>query len=296
MLEGQAPRFVSAAEITRNFGMWQDRAGQGPLVVTHHGRPRCVLLSAESYRAITEEGDDGARRGDGARDAIEHALLAERLEAGLIELDGSLGITRANSMAALLLGRPADMLAGRALADVAPTLASGLPAARLRRTVRDGEEARFDCPVADGTALSVHAFPWPAGAALLLRRIGAGEEEDARAGGLALDDALVAHGGVGVVSLTVRGTIARASDAFAALSGFAPVRLVGVRATDLMALAARATLADAVERVLTGCGVQAIDSRLLVNGGDERPVRIALAPIASGLAIGGAAMVVTATG
>jgi prevent-host-death family protein len=295
MLEGQTPRFVSAAEITRNFGMWQDRAGQGPLVVTHHGRPRCVLLSAESYRAIAESGALDEDGGETARHGVGYALLAERIEAGLVELDVDLTITRANSVAGLLLHRAAEHLVGRALAEVAPTFGTGFPGARLRRAAREGEEARFDCPMEDGSAVSAHVFPWPGGAALLLRRAGADEAaERAVAEASARDAALAAHGGVGMVQLTVRGTIAEADTAFATLAGFDRKRLKGVRAIDLMALSARVALADAIERVLSGGGSEAIDTRLLVNGGDERPVRVALAPMPSGLAVGGAAMAVTA--
>lgn len=294
MIEGQAPRFVSAAEITRNFGMWQDRAGQGPLVVTHHGRPRCVLISAESYQAIAEASGLGAAGEERARDAIEHALLAERVGAGLVELDRTLAIRGANALGAMMLGLPAGALVGRALAEIAPTLATGLAGARLKRAARDGEEARFECPMPDAGAVSVHAFPWPEGVALLLRRSGLDEQGariEAEAG--ALDAALAAHGGVALVRLTVRGTIAGADRAFAALSGFEAERLRGVRAVDLMALGARAELGGVIERVLSGSGPQAIDCRLLVNGGDERAVRIALAPVPEGMAVAGAAMVVT---
>jgi prevent-host-death family protein len=294
MLEGQAPRFVSAAEITRNFGMWQDRAGQGPLVVTHHGRPRCVLLSAESYRAIAESGALDEEGGETSRHGIAYALLAERIDAGLVEVDAGLAITRANGVAGLLLHRSAEQLVGRALAEVAPTLGTGFPGARLRRAARDGEEARFDCPMSDGAGLSVHAFPWPGGAALLLRRAGTGEAaERAMAEAGARDAALATHGGVGTARLTVRGTIAEADPAFAAMAGFDAKRLTGVRVIDVGALSARGALADTIERVLSGGGPEAVATRLLVNGGDERAVRIAIAPVPDGLAVGGAAMVVT---
>ncbi|WP_419825700.1 type II toxin-antitoxin system prevent-host-death family antitoxin [Sphingomonas sp.] len=294
MFEGQAPRFVSAAEITRNFGMWQDRAGQGPLVVTHHGRPRCVLLSAESYRAIAEGGALDEVGGEAARHGITYALLAERIDAGLVELDADLTITRANGVAGLLLRRAAEHLVGRAIAEAAPTLGTGFPGARIGRAARDGEEARFDCLMDDGTGVSVHVFPWPGGAALLLRRAGAAEAaERAMAEAGARDAALAAHGGLGQMRLTVRGTIAEVDYAFAALAGFERARLTGVRAADLMALSARVALADAIERVLSGGGPEALDTRLLVNGGDERAVRVGIAPVPDGLAVGGAAIAVT---
>ena len=43
---------TTAADLNRNFGLWQDRAMSEPILVTHHGRPRSVLVSAEDYRRL----------------------------------------------------------------------------------------------------------------------------------------------------------------------------------------------------------------------------------------------------
>jgi prevent-host-death family protein len=47
------PIAVPAAELTRNFGLWQDRTAQGPVFVTNHGRPRVVLLSMDDFARIS---------------------------------------------------------------------------------------------------------------------------------------------------------------------------------------------------------------------------------------------------
>ena len=47
------PIAVPAAELTRNFGLWQDRAAQGPVFVTNHGRPRVALLSIDDFARIS---------------------------------------------------------------------------------------------------------------------------------------------------------------------------------------------------------------------------------------------------
>lgn len=44
---------VAAAEVIRNFGFWQQQALQKPLVVTHHGRARVMLISTEHFEALT---------------------------------------------------------------------------------------------------------------------------------------------------------------------------------------------------------------------------------------------------
>jgi prevent-host-death family protein len=43
---------VTSAELQRKLGEIQDRALREPVTVTHHGRPRLVILSAEEYRRL----------------------------------------------------------------------------------------------------------------------------------------------------------------------------------------------------------------------------------------------------
>ncbi|HEY0270030.1 MAG TPA: PAS domain-containing protein [Sphingomonas sp.] len=300
MQQEQAPRFVSAAEITRNFGLWQDRAAQGPLLVTHHGRPRCVLLTMDQYQAMAAAAPlPAAGNEQAARREIEHGLLAERIEGGFVALDAHFRIAAVTSLGALLLGQPAARLQGQALADVLTAFESGPAAAGLRRVQRTGEEARFDLPVgiAGEERLEVRAFPWPAGVAMILRRVADRDDGDrSLSEAAALAAARGAHGRSGVARLTVRATIASAEPGFAALAGFAPERLAGVRLIDLLALPARVALAEAIERVLGGGGAEALDSRLLVNNGDETPVRLAFAALADGYAVGGAMVMMTPLG
>jgi PAS domain S-box-containing protein len=302
MLEGTAPRFVTAAEITRNFGLWQDRAAQGPLIVTHHGRPRCVLLAIDAYQAMTGApsgpGDAADGEGDTGRHELEYSLLAEHMEGGFVTLDDSLRIRGASSIGALLLGQAAEHLVGHPIEEIVGSSGFGPALAGLRRVLRTGEEAQFDLRllVGDHRNLRVRAFPWPGGAALILR---ANEEYDvderARAEEQALEEARVAHGAIAIVSLTVRATIALVEPGFTSMSGFAAERLTGVRFTDLLALSARREAREAIERVLGGENrAESFSSRLLVNSGEELPVRIALASRSEGFSVGGAMMIITA--
>jgi PAS domain-containing protein len=289
MLERQTPRFVSAAEITRNFGMWQDRASQGPLIVTHHGRPRCVLLAVATWQAL----GDAPGHPVEDRALMEHDLLAERIDSGFIALDTGLVVRGANALGAMMLGHARETLAGLTFGDAMPVLAEGPVGSQLRRTLRTGEEGRLTAPHGGGK-MRIHIFPWPDGVALTLRPAGEEDEtERAERTAIALRAAIEAHGEVGVAQLSMRGTIKQADASFAAMAGFTPGRLVGVRATDLLALSARAPVAQAVEAVLTGAEPTSLDSRLLVNGAEERPVRIALAPIVEGYGTGGAMMVLS---
>lgn len=292
MLEGRTPRFVSAAEITRHFGSWQDRAGQGPLIVTHHGRPRCVLLSMEDWQGPGATGLGGAE----ARAAVEHDLLSERIDALFLTVDGAGRIRGANGRAALHLGRPRSALQGLALADVAPWWHEGPVAAQLQRTLRTGEDGRLTVPFGDVRA-RVDIFAWTEGAALLIRPI---EAEDRLDHGLAraaaVEGAAAAHGRIAMVELTPRGTIRRVDEAFASLSGFRPDRLPGVRLTDLLTVATRVAVGQAAESALGEARATAIDADLLVNGGDTQRVRIALSPLTEDYTVAGAIAIVTPAG
>lgn len=289
MLERQAPRFVSAAEITRNFGLWQDRTAQGPLIVTHHGRPRCVLLSAAAWQAIATA-DPVV---DGDRAMMEHDLLAERIDSGFVALDHDLMIRGANALGAMMLGHARDTLVGLSFAAAMPVLADGPVGGQLRRTLRTGEDGRLTAPHGGGQ-LRVHVFPWPDGVALTLRLAGEEDEADhAERIAVALREAIEAHGAIGIARIGLRGTIKQADTGFAGMAGFTPGRLIGVRATDLLALSARSAVSEAMEAVLAGKGARSVESLLVVNGGPDRPVHITLAPIVEGLGTTGAVMVMT---
>lgn len=43
---------VSADEFQQNFGRYQDEALKQPLLITHNGRNRLVILAAEEYRRL----------------------------------------------------------------------------------------------------------------------------------------------------------------------------------------------------------------------------------------------------
>ena len=43
---------VPAAEVKKNFELYQDRAQHAPVTVTHHGRPSVVILAADEYERL----------------------------------------------------------------------------------------------------------------------------------------------------------------------------------------------------------------------------------------------------
>ena len=77
------------------------------------------------------------------------------------------------------------------------------------------------------------------------------------------------------------------------MAGFNPIKLVGVRFGDLLALNRRVDASEEVEIVLSGGAPRVFDSVMLVNGGENLLIRVALAGIREGFAIAGATVMIT---
>jgi prevent-host-death family protein len=43
---------AAAADVQRNFSLWQDRALRNPVGITRNGRPRLVMMSVEEYQRL----------------------------------------------------------------------------------------------------------------------------------------------------------------------------------------------------------------------------------------------------
>ena len=47
---------VTAAEVSKNFGAYQDAAVREPVVITKNGRPRTVLMAYEDFVRLSKRG------------------------------------------------------------------------------------------------------------------------------------------------------------------------------------------------------------------------------------------------
>lgn len=45
---------VPAAEVSKNFGAYQDAAVRDPVIITKNGRPRTVLMAYEDFMRLTK--------------------------------------------------------------------------------------------------------------------------------------------------------------------------------------------------------------------------------------------------
>lgn len=284
---------VSAAELVRRFGSWQDRVSHGPVFVTHHGRRRLVMLSLPQYRALLAD----APREDEGDAALRLATLLDQLPLCAVAFDGRLHIAEANSAACAHLRQQRAELIGQRLGETALDLSRTLAASHIARAAATGEVAAFDAPslAYPGSWLRFSIFPYGQGVCCLFRPITA--EREARRLARSEDAftaALAAEGTIGHGRLSPRGTMTEVDETLAKLAGFAPESLRQVRLTDILPLPRRMAASAEIEAVLAGGAPRAFDSALLVNQGGERPVRIALAEMMGEHASEGAVLIVRA--
>jgi PAS domain-containing protein len=295
----RARESVTSAELVRQFGRWQDQAVAAPVLVTHHGRDRLVLLSAPHYRQLLDgvsgwsEDSTASRADEPTREVMDHVAQ------GFIAFSRTMKVVAINRAACCFLKTEREAVLGRCLDERLPGIEETLGYAGLVRAAESGCVATLEMPsfAYEGRWLLFQTFPYGEGAACLFRDITDELEArtlaDAKTATLA---ALAVHGGIGRAKLSPRGTFTDVDDAFAGLVGFTPDGIARARLTDILATRWRAATADAVEAVLEGGSPRQLDVELLTKGGLGREVRIGLAPLRRQNAPNGAVVVMTDRG
>lgn len=284
-----SPFYVTAAEITRNFGMWQDRAGQAPVVVTHHGRSRCILLSTSAYEdlAHTQAPASGETGQPLAMDA-----LTEQIDLAYLLVDAHLNILEVNVSAAVCMGMGRNALAGQPLRTLCPDLVEGLVGIRLNKALHAGERHRLRHSI-QGRMADIHIFPSPGGAAVTWRS--AEEDEALQRSSLerdALHRLLSMDGRAGTMRLSMRATILQADPAFCTMCGIPSERLAGAKLVDLAARSDRPALNEAIEHVFRTAGQTSVRATLVANDGVEIPVHVAMTALQEDYGVGGAMIMI----
>lgn len=292
MGNGDKANSVAAAELTRNFGRWQDRTARGPVFVTNHGRPRVVLMSLEDYARLVAL-PPGAPAS--ALDPVA-ALLLDRLDDGFVAFDEQEIVRRVNGAAALHFRRTPEELVGRPLDRITDLPGNPVVIGYARRALSAGEIATVDAPSAryPGEIIRVQIFPFPGGGACLFRNVTPQRRAaEVAAGQAALAEALDRLGGVVHARLTLDAKITEIGEDHARRLGFAADQLREIRFFDLLGGASRAKARTLFEDVTRNGRSQAFDGRLLADGVAERAVHVALAPIREDFAIDGVMLAMT---
>ncbi|NJC33025.1 prevent-host-death family protein [Sphingomonas jejuensis] len=271
---------ATAAEVCRNFGLWQDRAMRGPVLVTNHGRPKTVLLSIENYE----------RRCDASGEVVGPAAMAvERMAQGFVMFDERLRLISANRAACDHWSSAVAAMQGLSVAELFGRNSAAAVERMLMRVSVTHEARRAE--IADATGdrtLDLHAFPTDRGVALLFdvldpAAIRAAAERDALV-------ALIDDAGAATARINLRGCLVEAGAGFAALCGDP-----GASRTlaDLVGSDDRDAVADMAERVLSAGETLRLSVRLS-GPAHGRSAMLAVSPTRSPAhAITGAVVMVT---
>jgi PAS domain-containing protein len=273
---------VSSAELVRQFGRWQDVAAAEPVMVTHHGRGRVVLVSAGHYQDLLARVDGAAVPAVPASCTAEVEQLMEHVAQGFIAFDRDMTVTAINAAACCFMRLTRAGVVGRSLAELMPGVEESLGYASLARAAASGTVATFEMPsfAYEGRWLLFQTFPFRDGAACVFRDISdeldARRAADAKTATLA---ALAVHAGVGRAKLSVRGTFTELDQAFAGFAGFQPEGLLRARLIDIVVPRTRAQANAAIGAVLDGGQPAAVELNILARCGEERRLRVGLSPL-----------------
>lgn len=284
---------VTAAEIIRNFGYWQQQAMSRPVTVTHHGRARVTLISAEEYERLV-----GSARQHNVTPSGTMALetVLENMAEGFILFDGQMKVTRINAVAEAWFGRDRSQLIG-----TDPTVAFGdiydsIVADGLRKAMADGEITNFEAPSSlfPGRRIRVRVFPYQDGIGVLFTNITELERlRHMAAENQACCQAIEAHRTVSLVRLDGRGRVLTADATFETLSGFTANGLANVRIFDIFTPATRRRVQSAFEDVMTGRKPVEVNAGLIARQGGETDVSLAMSALVRDFAAQGVVLLVS---
>lgn len=231
---------------------------QGPVLVTHHGRPRLVVLSADEFVRLSESEGAGAPAaavgGDSISDLSRDNFIANMFE-GFVLFGADLRVRYANSVAVASAGLDPRTLIGKRADSPEFGEQGAVLAARLRRVLRTGEAVQYESKgfFNPHRYFESKAFPFQGGVGVTfsqltelldLRR----DAEVSRARGQAVD----ALGIVSQLGVSPMGFIDEANAAFCDLVGFSQSQVLGARLVDFVAPPQRHDFAQAMNLVMQG--------------------------------------------
>ena len=165
---------VTAGELNRNFGEIQARARHGPVVVTHHGRPRVAIVSIEDYEKLkaAKAPPDGTYR-------RKLSIVLDCIQECYVSLDRDWTIVSVNRMAELFIGMSRDELVGLDWRTAFPNTRGSVAEDHLRRVFAHGEVVAFETTslTHPPRTVAIRMFPLPlpgGGAGILFSTVSAG--------------------------------------------------------------------------------------------------------------------------
>lgn len=283
---------VTASDLVRRFGLWQERAGREPVYVLHRGRPRFVLTSIDIMQALCAPHE--APLGQAAGPALGMEALLDLTRDLIVIVDRNLVLIAASRAARRYFGEGAR--AGTPLPDCVRTPGAGWLIEAVQRVVASGlpEEIEIGAPFA-GRSISVTIDPMGTGACLRFADVTIVEEMAAMRAAQAADaDALAATGLAAIGRINLRGYLEAPFGAIAAMAHVDARSLAGTRFVGLIDLGSRVAVGQALETAISTRTPAQADAILLAAGSMTKPVRVALSPIVHGTMVDAVSVVIVA--
>jgi PAS domain S-box-containing protein len=269
-------RTVSAADISRNFGEWQSKALQSPVTITHHGRPRLMLLS---IRAFNRDAADAGAADSASALATQHRSLLSQMREEFFALDENFLVTDINPAAELYFGMTRDALIGRDFRDTVPASRESFAWTMFQRVMTTGEPAEFKVKgsVRGRPRLNVRVFPYDGGVGVMYTTALVEEQASMlRTRGEALLKAMSCEPALSVAVLNARGGFELVDDAFCTLTGFSRAQLMSLTLVELAKAADQTGLTQALNATIRDGEPKALDLTVLHSSGEARKVRLTM--------------------
>lgn len=283
---------VTAAELVRSFPACRDKATLRPLFVSNHGRNSHVLVGVERFAELL-----AAQRGTVTAAGTDELLeLADWIDDAVIITDRDLTITFANRVAHAVCHKPAGSLHHCKLTEALPQIAGSLFELHARRTAVSCEPSAADLPspFAPDAWLRFQTFPIGERLVLLFHDISE-EVTHHRLADVknALLEAMDAHGTIGYIRCSVRGTIERVDLPFCNMLGLPEERLMNLALVDLVTTSHRPDFRSALDSVIRGGAPRRMKLDFISNKGGTIEVIAAAAPLHGAYGAEGAVILTT---
>ncbi|WP_010185784.1 hypothetical protein [Sphingomonas sp. PAMC 26605] len=283
-----ADQFVTASDLVRHFGVWQERAARAPLYILHRGRPRFVLTTIETMDALCAAHPAAPP----AAAVIDATPVLDAIGDLVLLADAEGGILASSRTARAYFGALARP--GAPVVAIAPSTVRARLTAVIRHVIDRGIGERLEIASAARTARILLLTIEPAGRGVAVIAQDAAREPDAcadRTVGAASIAALRAAGGARI-TLDPNGRIDQPNATLAAMIDIDPLALRQRPLTALATDQARAALDAALTGVLRDRSAAGLDSDLVTASGTLLPVRIGLASTDRGSVGGGATAII----
>ena len=248
-----------------------------PVMITHHGKARVVLLSFDEFEKLrTAPGVPSAPEGATVNGQL-NALMNEMRD-GFIAYDAQLKIIETNHACELYLGFSRDELIGRDLRDLVPETRNQVSWDHIRRVLRTGQRVEFTMRSAlrDGTRMAVQAFPYDGhGVGLIFNNLGPAEDAAKYLRRLqAVEAAVRAEPSMSLIRLNPRGGIESVDQKFCDLTGFSEAQLLQMILPDIIVADQRVFFMRALNAFLKSARSASVETTILARGGAERRLRL----------------------